>query len=147
MKNFLFYKQPDEMDCGPTCLRMIAKHYGRSISLQKLRAISETTREGSTLKNIAEAAENIGFRSLGVKIDFEKLKEDAPLPCIVFWQQQHFVVVYKITKKQVFVADPGRSEEHTSELQSRPHLVCRLLLEKKKTKIIIIVLYFIILIY
>src|SRR5690554_6533394 len=107
MKNFLFYKQPDEMDCGPTCLRMIAKHYGRSISLQKLRAISETTREGSTLKNIAEAAENIGFRSLGVKIVFEKLKEDAPLPCIVFWQQQHFVVVYKITKKQVFVADPA----------------------------------------
>jgi len=107
MKKFPFYKQPDAMDCGPTCLRMIAKHYGRTISLQKLRAISETTREGSTLKNIAEAAENIGFRSLGVKIDFEKLKEDAPLPCIVFWQQQHFVVVYKITKKVVYVADPG----------------------------------------
>lgn len=103
---FVTYKQPDEMDCGPTCLRMISKHYGRSISLQKLRTISETTREGSTLKNIAEAAENIGFRSLGVKIDFEKLKEDAPLPCIVFWQQQHFVVIYKITKKAVFVADP-----------------------------------------
>nr|WP_299206795.1 peptidase domain-containing ABC transporter [uncultured Brumimicrobium sp.] len=104
---FYFYKQPDEMDCGPTCLRMIAKHYGRTISLQKLRAISETTREGSTLQNIAEAAENIGFRSLGVKIDFEKLKEDAPLPCIVFWQQRHFVVVYKITKKVVFLADPA----------------------------------------
>ncbi len=105
--SFRFYKQPDTMDCGPTCLRMIAKHYGRTISLQKLRAISETTREGSTLKNIAEAAENIGFRSLGVKIDFEKLKEDAPLPCIVFWQQRHFVVVYKITKKTVLVADPA----------------------------------------
>jgi ATP-binding cassette subfamily B protein len=86
---------------------MIAKHYGRTISLQKLRAISETTREGSTLKNIAETAENIGFRSLGIKIDFNKLLEDAPLPCIVYWQQRHFVVVYKITKKQVFVADPG----------------------------------------
>ena len=107
MKKFPFYTQPDAMDCGPTCLRMIAKFYGRTISLQKLRAISETTREGSNLKNIADAAENIGFRSLGVKIDFEKLLEDAPLPCIVFWQQQHFVVVYKITKKQVFVADPA----------------------------------------
>lgn len=107
MKNFPFYKQPDHMDCGPTCLRMIAKHYGRTISLHKLRAISETTREGSTLKNIAEAAENIGFRSLGIKVDFNKLKEDAPLPCIVYWQQRHFVIVYKFTKKQVFVADPG----------------------------------------
>lgn len=107
MNSFPFYKQPDEMDCGPTCLRMIAKHYSRTISLQKLRTISETTREGSTLKNIADAAESIGFRSLGVKIDFNKLKEDAPLPCIVHWQQQHFVVVYKITKKQVFVADPA----------------------------------------
>jgi ATP-binding cassette subfamily B protein len=84
MKKFPFYQQPDHMDCGPTCLRMIAKHYGRTISLQKLRAISETTREGSTLKNIAEAAENIGFRSLGIKIDFEKLREDPPLSCIVY---------------------------------------------------------------
>ena len=107
MSDFPFYKQPDTMDCGPTCLRMIAKHHGRSVSLHKLRAISETTREGSTLKNIAEASENIGLRSLGIKIDFKKLQEDAPLPCIVFWQQKHFVVVYKITKKQVFVADPG----------------------------------------
>src|SRR5690554_8211391 len=111
MKNFLFYKQPDEMDCGPTCLRMInfvaafggAKHYGRSISLQKLRAISETTREGSTVTNIARVAENIGFRSLGVKIDLDQLKEDAPKPCIVVWRQQHFVVVYKIMKDDVIV--------------------------------------------
>lgn len=95
------------MDCGPTCLRMIAKHYGRSISLEKLRAISETTREGSSLKNIADAAELIGFRSLGVKVNFEKLKEDAPLPCIVHWQQRHFVVVYKIKKDTIFVADPA----------------------------------------
>ncbi len=104
---FPFYKQLDQMDCGPTCLRMIAKKYGRVVSLQKLRRISETTREGSSLKNISDAAERIGFRSLGVKVNFEKLKEDAPLPCIVFWQQNHFVVVYRIKRDIVFVADPG----------------------------------------
>lgn len=87
------------MDCGPTCLRIIAKHYGRSISLPKLRALSETTREGSSLKTISNAAEKIGFRTVGVKVDFEKLVEDAPLPCIVHWRQQHFVVVYAIKKK------------------------------------------------
>lgn len=95
------------MDCGPTCLRMIAKHYGRVVSLQKLRSMTETTREGSGMNFVASAAENIGFRSLGVKIDFEMLQKDAPLPCIVHWRQNHFVVVYKITKKQVFVADPA----------------------------------------
>jgi len=83
------------MDCGPTCLRIIAKYYGRAISLPKLRALSETTREGSSLKNIATTAEKIGFRTLGVKITFKKLLEEAPLPCIVHWNQQHFVVVYR----------------------------------------------------
>lgn len=113
---FNLYKQPDLNDCGPTCLRMVAKHYGRSISLSKIRSLSETTREGSSLKNLADAAEKIGFRTIGVKINFEKLVEDAPLPCIVHWQQHHFVVVYGITggKKsrieesvKIKVADPA----------------------------------------
>ena len=104
---FTHYQQPDEMDCGPTCLRMLAKHYGRSISLEKLRKLSETTREGSSLKNIANTAEKIGFRTLGVKIDFQKLQKEAPLPAIVFWQQRHFVVAYKIKSNTVYVADPA----------------------------------------
>ena len=107
MNKHSFYQQPDEMDCGPTCLRMIAKHYGRSISLEKLRKLSETTREGSSLKNIANTAEKIGFRTLGVKINFQKLQKEAPLPAIVFWQQRHFVVVYKIKANTVYVADPA----------------------------------------
>lgn len=101
------YIQPDTMDCGPTCLRIVAKYYGRSVSLQKLRDLSDTTRSGSSLKGIADAAEKIGFRSLGVKIDFEALIEQAPLPCIVFLRQSHFVVVYKIKKGIVYVSDPG----------------------------------------
>lgn len=107
LKNFPFYHQPDAMDCGPTCLRIIAKHYGRSISLAKLRQLSETTREGSSLKIIANAAEKIGFRALGVKISYTKLVAEAPLPCIVYWQQKHFVVVYKIQKDKVYVSDPA----------------------------------------
>ena len=75
MKKFPFYQQPGTMDCGPTCLRMVAKYYKRTISLQKLRSLSETTRSGSSLQGIAEAGEKIGFRTLGVKIDFKKLEE------------------------------------------------------------------------
>ena len=107
MKKFPNYHQPDAMDCGPTCLRIIAKHYSRSISLEKLRSLSDTTRSGSSLQGIANAAEKIGFKTLGVKIDFEALSEQAPLPCIVFWRQSHFVVVYKIKKGTIYVSDPA----------------------------------------
>lgn len=107
MHRFPFYQQPDQMDCGPTCLRMLAKHYGRKVSLSKLRTLSQTTREGSSLKTIADAAEQIGFKSLGVKISWQELNQDAPLPCIVHWNHAHFVVVYGIKKDTVLVADPG----------------------------------------
>lgn len=95
------------MDCGPTCLRMIAKHYKRTISLEKLRKLSETTRAGSSLRGISQAAEKIGFRALGVKINYENLEENAPLPCICFWNERHFVVVYKIKKNTIYIADPA----------------------------------------
>jgi ATP-binding cassette, subfamily B, bacterial len=104
---FPFYQQPDTMDCGPTCLRMVTKHYKRTISLEKIRRLSDTTRSGSSLKNIADAAEKIGFKTLGVKIDFKTLAEEAPLPCIVFWNENHFVVVHKIKTNKVYVADPA----------------------------------------
>jgi ATP-binding cassette subfamily B protein len=105
--SFFFYQQPDQMDCGPTCLRMVARHFGRSVSLEKLRKLSETTRSGSSLQGISTAAEHIGFKSLGVKISFQSLQDDAPLPSIVFWNNRHFVVVYKIKKNKVYIADPA----------------------------------------
>lgn len=95
------------MDCGPTCLRMIAKYYGKNYSLADLRQASYTTREGSSLLGICDAAEKIGFRTLGVKVDYQKLLEDAPLPCIAHWNQNHFVVIHKIKKNKVYIADPG----------------------------------------
>lgn len=107
MKKFPFYKQPDAMDCGPTCLRIVAKYYGKSIGLAKIRALSETTREGTSIKNIADTAEKIGFRTLGVKINFHKLLANAPLPCIIHWNQEHFVILYKIKNDSVFIADPA----------------------------------------
>ena len=106
-KKFPFYQQAEQMDCGPTCLRMIAKYYGRSIGLEKLRNLSETTREGSTLKKLADSAEKIGFRTLGVKIDLEKLENEVQLPCILHWNQSHYIVVYKIDKRGISIADPA----------------------------------------
>ncbi|KFF73435.1 ABC transporter ATP-binding protein [Chryseobacterium sp. P1-3] len=108
MKKFPFYKQPDTKDCGPTCLRIISKHYGRNISLQQIRNLSETTREGSSLLGLSDAAENLGFRSIGVQIDFNTLVEEVPLPCVAHWNKNHFVVVYKIDKNnKVYISDPS----------------------------------------
>ncbi|WP_310587329.1 cysteine peptidase family C39 domain-containing protein [Emticicia sp. 21SJ11W-3] len=111
---FPYIQQHDAMDCGPTCLRMVAKHYKKSLSIQTLRNKAEIGKEGVSLLGIAQAAEDIGFKTLAVKVSFEKLVSEAPLPCIVHWQQNHFVVVYKISKSRfgrditVHVADPGK---------------------------------------
>ncbi|TGE23989.1 peptidase domain-containing ABC transporter [Hymenobacter aquaticus] len=98
MSDFPFYKQLDQKDCGPACLRMVAKHYGRTFSAQTLREKARISKEGVSLLGLADAAEAIGFRALGAQISFEQLVEDAPLPCIVHWRQQHFVVVYEAKK-------------------------------------------------
>jgi ATP-binding cassette subfamily B protein len=84
------------MDCGPTCLRMIAKHYGRTYSLQSLREKSFITREGVSMLGISDAAESIGFHTTGMRINFEQLAQDVKLPCILHWNQNHFVVLHKI---------------------------------------------------
>ena len=114
-RSFPHYHQLDAMDCGPTCLRMVAKHYGRHYSLETLRQKCFIGRSGVSMLGISEAAESIGFRTIGVHISFAQLAE-APLPCIVHWKQNHFVVVYDIRAQKkgneyigtVFVADPAQ---------------------------------------
>ncbi len=103
------------MDCGPTCLRMIARHYGKTFSLQQLRERSGISREGVSLLGISQAAEQIGFRTMAARLAFQQLREEAPLPCIVHWEQSHFVVVHRIEgrkrqpgRAKVHVADPGK---------------------------------------
>ena len=112
-KRFPFYRQLDQMDCGPTCLQMIAAYHGKNYSLDFLRKNSFYSRNGVSLKGIIEASEAIGFRALPVKIPFFKDKNgtlglrDAPLPSIIHWNQRHFVVAYKIDKNNIWIADPA----------------------------------------
>lgn len=126
MKSFLHYIQHDQMDCGPTCLRMVAAHYGKRYSLEGLREKSFLTREGVSMLGISEAAERIGLRSLCVQVDYERLRE-APLPCIVHWNQQHFVVVYRMDGRHVWVADPA-----VGKLKYTREEFCRCWLSAKK---------------
>lgn len=109
---FPFYPQYDMMDCGPACLRMIAKYYGKHYTLQTLRKKSYITHEGVSMLGISEAAENIGFRSLGIRIHTDSLVENVSLPCILHWNMNHFVVLYKVKKRKggrhtFYIADPA----------------------------------------
>ena len=106
-KNFPFYRQHDSMDCGATCLRMVARHHGRFYSLEYLREITFIGKDGVALIDISDAAEKIGMNTLAAKVGWDRLVDGLPLPFIAHWRQQHFVVVYEITSQCVRVADPA----------------------------------------
>lgn len=110
-KKFPTYTQLDSIDCGPTCLKIIAKYYGKNYPLHELRDYCHINREGTSLLGISDAAEKIGFRTMGVKASFEQLCNDVVFPCIIHWNQSHFVVVYRIKKKReqtyIYISDPA----------------------------------------
>lgn len=107
-----FIPQKDQMDCGPACLAMVSSFYKKNYSLQFLRDNSFISREGVSLLGITDAANKIGFTTISAKVSIEKIK-DMPLPCILHWNQTHFVVLTKITKSLFFnkfyfhIADPA----------------------------------------
>ncbi len=104
---FPSYIQHDQMDCGPACLKIIAKYYGKTLSMKYLRDRCYITREGVSLFDIGQAAEVVGFRTLALKLNFEDLRDKMPLPLVIHWKEKHFVVVYKITRNKVYVSDPA----------------------------------------
>ncbi|MBT4400861.1 MAG: ATP-binding cassette domain-containing protein, partial [Bacteroidetes bacterium] len=107
MQSFPFFRQLDAKDCGPACLRMVAKSYGKNYSIQSLRELSHITRQGVSLIGISNAAESIGFRTVGVRMSWKQLLEEATVPCIAHWDQRHFVVIYKVTANKIHIADPA----------------------------------------
>ncbi len=108
--SFPFYKQPDAMDCGPTCLRMVTRHYKKDVSLQYLREKTGFGKEGVNLLGISNAAEVVGFKTQNVTLDFNALTQEALLPAILHWNQNHFVVLYKAKKGKL---QPESAFTHT----------------------------------
>lgn len=112
IKEFIFpskfpvFTQTDRFDCGPTCLKMLTKFYGKHFNLEHLRYKCKISPDGVAAKNLIAAAEDLGFHVIPALIDFETLLYEAPLPCIAYWRDRHFVIVYKIKKNKVYVADP-----------------------------------------
>jgi len=121
--------QPDSMDCGSTCLKIVSNYYGKDYSLETLRDYCFSSREGVSLLGISKAAEKIGFRTIGGRFTFEQLAGKAPLPCIIHWDQEHFLVVYKIKKNRkgayiVYIADPGKGLLKYPQEEFLNHWIC-----------------------
>lgn len=90
---FYFSRQQNQMDCGPTCLYMVSRYYGRVFGLNKLRQLSEIGKEGVNMLGISDAGEQIGFQTTALKLNFDKLMIDSPKPAILHWGQNHFIVL------------------------------------------------------
>jgi ATP-binding cassette subfamily B protein len=118
-----FCKQLDAYDCGPACLKMLAEFFGKTYPLDFLREECFLTREGVSLLGITQAAEKIGFHTLMAKATLPMLKEDCPLPAILYWNQEHFVVLYKVYRPRLsfkaepvyIIADPEHGIRHLCE--------------------------------
>jgi ATP-binding cassette subfamily B protein len=105
------------MDCGPTCLKMVTAYFGKDYSIDFLRSNAFVSRSGVSLANLSLAAEKIGFKTLMVRINCQKLSNEAPYPCILHWNQEHYVVLYDVKRQFSFskrkfedryiIADPG----------------------------------------
>ncbi len=106
MLGFTYYQQLEEMDCGAACLRMVARHYGRYYNLEYLREQTRISREGVSLLGISEGAESVGLQTLALPVSLEQLERDIPLPCILPWNEEHFVVLHKAKKGRFYLADP-----------------------------------------
>lgn len=105
-KKFPHTQQLESKDCGPACLQMICKFYGSFYELEYLREICGIKKEGISIYDYITASEKLGLHSLAFRVSYRKFREEVPLPCTVHWKGHHFVTVYKITKKYIYVSDP-----------------------------------------
>ena len=108
LKHFPVEYQMDSQDCGPASLKIIAKHFGRYYSLQYLRDRCGITNQGISLLDLSTGAENIGLRTLAIKCTIEEVITSVPFPTILFWNENHFVVLYHADKKHMWVSDPAK---------------------------------------
>ncbi|GAB5527543.1 MAG: peptidase domain-containing ABC transporter [Roseivirga sp.] len=109
-KKFPFLKQNSAMDCGPTCLSMIVSYYGKFYNIETLRELSGQSKTGTSLLSLSEAGESIGFRTRGAHLTYKELSEEAVLPCILHWNQDHYAVAIDFPKNQskIKIADPAK---------------------------------------
>lgn len=119
--DFPVYRQLDQMDCGPSCLKMLTEFFGRKYDLEYLRQISFLQRDGASLGGLSEALSKLGIESVGIKVNFQELISEIPLPAIAHWEGNHFIIIYKVSHKFIYVSDPayGKLKYRHSEFISK----------------------------
>ncbi len=122
-KGFPIIRQDSSMQCGPVCLQMIGKFYGRDLDLKQIEKNAKMDFEGTSLLGLSEAADTIGLKNLSIKTTIETLIEDLPLPAIAHWNQNHFVIVYHTTKEKIYVADPSAGKVEYSVKEFCEHWI------------------------
>lgn len=119
-RGFPWVMQKDAMQCGIACLAMVCRYFGRDYSLAALSEICFATTQGVSLLGMKEAAGQLGFDTAALRLPAQSLA-DQPLPCILHWNQEHFVVLYKIRKGRYYVADPGKGRIRYTEAEFCRH--------------------------
>ncbi|RQO70516.1 ABC transporter ATP-binding protein [Pedobacter sp. KBW06] len=104
---FPFYKQPDAMDCGPVCLKIVTEYYGKTFPLAHFRKLCSIGKQGTTMANMIAASKSLGFKTLAAELPYLQLRNKVPLPCILHWEKEHYVVLYRITDKYAWLSDPA----------------------------------------
>ncbi|PIF46306.1 ATP-binding cassette subfamily B protein [Chryseobacterium sp. 52] len=114
-KHYPFFRQLDTMDCGPTCLKMLTDYYGKELSLNHLRELCDVRSQGTSVSGITHAAEQLGLKTLAAELSQEILFQKAPLPCILHWDHNHFVVLWQLTEKHAYIGNPalGKNMRYT----------------------------------
>ncbi|MGY0038398.1 cysteine peptidase family C39 domain-containing protein [Pedobacter sp. NJ-S-72] len=108
-RKFPFYKQPDAMDCGPVCLKIITEFYGKTFPVAYFRKLCSIGKQGTTMASMIEASRMLGFKTLAAELPYDQLLSKVPLPCVLHWEKEHYVVLYRITNKYAYLSDPALS--------------------------------------
>ena len=101
-----FVRQIDETDCGAASLAMVCRHFGRAVSLARIRQLVHTSLDGASLRGLCSAARELGLAARSAKVSIRDL-ESLPLPAIVHWEGNHWLVLYDVRKDGVRIADPA----------------------------------------
>lgn len=122
MKKFPIHLQHDSMQCGTACLQMICEYYGRKYTLNQLDEMCHATTEGISLLGISQAAESMGIHTICGKLTVKQLTPEV-LPCILHWNQSHFVVLYRVKEKKYYLADPGKGRVQMDDVELASHWI------------------------
>ncbi len=122
MRAFKFIKQLDSMQCGLACMAMICYHWGQEYSVKFLNKFCTASKDGVSFKGLSDLSDTLGLHCISGKVSIQELRE-CPLPAILHWNQNHFIVLYKIKNNKFYIADPSKGKLVLNETEFSQHFI------------------------